>query len=153
MEKSQGRVRNYVVSQKYSFCSILAKTLCQLQIPYVQIENEFHFDDKIYRFYSLDECLELVGQVKFVGFDSEKVITLEPQNLLFTRDKCDLEQIFISTDDSEFLDDSSYFEEEKKQDNCYTKKKRIHDNAMVNRRLRQNADLKKDFINRRRNNL
>ena len=153
MEKSQGRVRNYVVFQKYSFCSMLAKTLCKMQIPYVQVDNEFHFDDKILRFYSVDESLELTGQVKFVCYGDNKIISLDPQSLLFTRNKNDLDQVFISPDEIVTIVDDYKDEEEVNKDICYTKQKRKQDNNMVNQKLRQNADMSKRFINRKRNDL
>ena len=41
--KSKGRVRNYVVSNKELFCDVMAKSLCDMQVQYVQVDNEFHF--------------------------------------------------------------------------------------------------------------
>ena len=57
--ENKRRVRNYIVDDKSYFCDLLAKTLCRNNISFVQIENEFHFYDKILRFYNLEEVAEL----------------------------------------------------------------------------------------------
>lgn len=59
MEKNTGRVRKIAVSDKKVFCNDLAKNLCELQIPYVQVGNEFHFCDVIYKFFDFVDLLNL----------------------------------------------------------------------------------------------
>ena len=83
MEIKQGIVRNYVVTDREKFCDAMARTLCKMQISYVQIDNEFHFNDKIYRFYNFGEVIELTEQVSFVCLDREKVLTLSPSRCYF----------------------------------------------------------------------
>ena len=87
MEIKQGIVRNYVVTDREKFCDSMARALCQMQISYVQIDNEFHFNDKIYRFYNFGEVIEFTEQVSFVCLDREKVFSLSPLDLLFTVDE------------------------------------------------------------------
>ena len=90
MEIRQGIVRNYVVTDREKFCDSMARALCQMQISYVQIENEFHFNDKIYRFFNFGEAIQLDDMVTFVCLDREKVLSLSPCDLLFTKDTSDL---------------------------------------------------------------
>lgn len=52
MEKTT-RVRNIMVFDSEQFQEDLVKELIVNNISYVQIENEFHFLDKIYRIYDL----------------------------------------------------------------------------------------------------
>ena len=53
MKKSKGRVRNILVSDLETFKEFLIKSLIRNGIEYVNIDNEFHFMDKIYRFYDV----------------------------------------------------------------------------------------------------
>lgn len=69
MDKNTGRVRNIAVSNKKVFCADLAKNLCELQIPYVQVENEFHFCDSIYRFFDFKDLLNLYDDLGIVFTD------------------------------------------------------------------------------------
>ena len=48
MEKSKGRVRNILVSDLDTFKEFLIKSLIRNGIKYVNIDNEFHFMDRIY---------------------------------------------------------------------------------------------------------
>ena len=52
------RVTNIITSDKNKYQEVLAKALCLYQVPYVQVENEFHFSDKIYRIYNYYERIE-----------------------------------------------------------------------------------------------
>ena len=153
MEKSKGRVRNFVVSNKEVFCDLLARTLCKMQVDYLQIENEFHFSDKILRFYSFEECLELNGQVCFVSLDKDKIVSLDPQNLLFARDKDALERVFLTPDEEiiSSLEPQVEFPREQKRGFSYTKQKRRKDNKLVNQRLKQNINKGQRFVSKRKN--
>lgn len=59
----QSRVRNILVEQVDSFTDALAWWLAREQISYVQIGNEFHFLDRIYRFYEFDQYKEFLRRV------------------------------------------------------------------------------------------
>lgn len=50
-----GRVRNIVIHHREEFEEQLILELIKNKISYVQIEHEFHFLDKIYRFYDVEE--------------------------------------------------------------------------------------------------
>lgn len=147
MEKSKGRVRNYVVSNKEMFCDYLASSLCKMQVQYVQIENEFHFNDKIYRFYSFDECLELQGQVVFVSMDKDKLISLSPQDLLFARDKDDLGRLLSPEQDLIKEVPEVRFEDKRKVP--FNSRKTIReDNKKVNQKIKSSYR-QQGFRNRR----
>lgn len=45
------QVKNILVTNKDIFIEFLIKELINNRISYVQIDNEFHFEDKIYRFF------------------------------------------------------------------------------------------------------
>lgn len=45
------QVKNILVTNKEVFIELLIKELINNCISYVQIDNEFHFEDKIYRFF------------------------------------------------------------------------------------------------------
>lgn len=49
------RVRNIVIHHREEFEEQLILELIKNKISYVQIEHEFHFLDKIYRFYDVEE--------------------------------------------------------------------------------------------------
>ena len=56
------RVRNIIVSDVEIFEEELIKELIKNEISYVQIENEFHFLDHIYRFYDLEVVAKVFSQ-------------------------------------------------------------------------------------------
>lgn len=149
MEIKQGVVRNYVVTDREKFCDAMARTLCKMQISYVQIDNEFHFNDKIYRFYSFGEVIELTEQVSFVCLDREKVLTLSPSDLLFTREKDDLARMLDPLQaDVISTPEEVTFEDKRQKTQVNVKQLRKHDNKMVNQRLR-NSYRQQGFRNRR----
>lgn len=49
------KVKNILVTNKEVFIELLIKELINNSISYVQIDNEFHFEDKIYRFYDAND--------------------------------------------------------------------------------------------------
>lgn len=149
MEIKQGIVRNYVVTDREKFCDAMARTLCKMQISYVQIDNEFHFNDKIYRFYNFGEVIELTEQVSFVCLDREKVLTLSPSDLLFTREKDDLARMLDPLQaDVISTPEEVTFEDKRQKNKVNVKQLRKHDNKMVNQRLR-NSYRQQGFRNRR----
>jgi len=48
-------VKNIIVSDRVFFTENLVRDLIQHQISYVQIENEFHFLNYIFRFYDMNK--------------------------------------------------------------------------------------------------
>lgn len=149
MEIKQGIVRNYVVTDREKFCDSMARALCQMQISYVQIDNEFHFNDKIYRFYNFGEVIELSEQVSFVCLDREKVLSLSPCDLLFTREKDDLARMLDPLQaDVISTPEEVTFEDKRQKNKVSVKQLRKHDNKMVNQRLR-NSYRQQGFRNRR----
>lgn len=148
MEKSKGRVRNFVVSNKEMFCDYLARSLCKMQVQYVQIDNEFHFNDKIYRFYNFEECLELDGKVVFVSLDKERLVSLNPQDLLFTRTSEDLVRYLEPQD--ELIGDVAgvKYKDERPVEKRASKQLIRRDNKMVNQRIK-NSYKQQGFRNRR----
>lgn len=147
MEKSKGRVRNYVVSNKELFCDYLASSLCKMQVEYVQIDNEFHFNDRIYRFYSFDECLQLQENVVFVGIDKDKLISLSPQDLLFNREVDSLERL-LHPEDSMIMDVPEIRFDDKKKNNFHSRKSIRENNKKVNQKIK-NSYRQQGFRNRR----
>lgn len=148
MEIKQGIVRNYVVTDREKFCDAMARALCQMQISYVQIDNEFHFNDKIYRFYNFGEVIELTEQVSFVCLDREKVFSLSPLDLLFTVDEKKLSKTLDSMQDDIITLKDIRDEDEKPKQKVNVKQLRKYDNKMVNQRLR-NSYRQQGFRNRR----
>ena len=148
MEKSKGRVRNYVVSNKDMFCDYLARALCKMQIGYVQVDNEFHFNDRIYRFYNFDECLELNGQVVFVSLDKDKLVSLSPQDLLFTRSADDLSRFLDPMQDVVARAEDVTFEDKKPKQKVNTRQAMLRDNKMTKQRIK-NSYKPQGFRNRR----
>ena len=147
MEKSKGRVRNYVVSNKELFCDFLASSLCKMQVEYVQIDNEFHFNDRIYRFYSFDECLQLQGNVVFVGIDKDKLISLSPKDLLFNREVDSLERL-LHPEESMIMDVPEIRFDDKKKNNFPSRKSIRENNKKVNQKIK-NSYRQQGFRNRR----
>ena len=66
--KEKTRVRNVLVFDLEQFQEDLVKELIVNNISYVQVENEFHFLDKIYRFYDLNYVEDLGTLI--MDFDS-----------------------------------------------------------------------------------
>lgn len=135
MEKSRGRVRNFVVTNREVFCDALARKLCQMQIPYVQVENEFHFNDKIYRFFNLSESLELECVASFVNLDKDRIVTLQPQSLLFAKDKEDLGRILSAEQDVVVTSTDITFED-KRKNKFQARQMFKQDNKMIKQKLR-----------------
>ena len=69
MEKI-GTVKNYLVSNYNEFEEMLVRTLIANGISYVKIDNEFHFLDKIYRFYDFElHYKEIVTFIQTKNFE------------------------------------------------------------------------------------
>ena len=138
MEIIQGVVRNYVVTNKEKFCDALASTLCKQNISYVQIGNEFHFDDKIYRFYNFGDSIELSEMVTFVCLDREKVLTISPRDLLFAKESEPLGRVFDPLAEEDFYKEDDSYEEKKPNGKVFTKKDLRRDSKIVNQKIKNN---------------
>lgn len=149
MEIRQGIVRNYVVTDREKFCDAMARALCQMQISYVQIENEFHFNDKIYRFYNFGEEIELSEQVSFVCLDREKVLSLSPCDLLFAKDTMDLNRLLDPMEDMIVPSEDISYEEEKPKQKVNVRRVMRHDSKMINQRIKNSH--RQPCIRNRRN--
>lgn len=135
MQKSKGRVRNFVVNDVGLFTDLFARILCRSDVSYVQVNNEFHCFDKIYRFYSLNEYKELCGIINFVGMDGDLVRVIEPFNVVAVRDAEELNRELASFDESDAV--SSYQIGDDVKGVTYTKQKRQHDNRCCKDKLRR----------------
>ena len=69
-------VKNIAVSDRKFFTEWLVRDLIQHQISYVQIENEFHFLEYIFRFYDMNEDKEQIIKLSGIGnvFDENTVV-------------------------------------------------------------------------------
>lgn len=99
------RVRNILVTEKDDFLELLIRELIRDGISYVQIENEFHFLDHIYRFFSADEIL----QVKESDNDKLKYIVFSPIDLVFCKKEEDLVQMFSRADEASICESNTDF--------------------------------------------
>ena len=82
MEDIQSRVRNLFVNNLEEFKEQLIKDLIKLGISYVQIDNEFHFSDKIYRFYYKMEVKKILCTIENVEFTDKKVVKIASHKIM-----------------------------------------------------------------------
>lgn len=82
MEDIQSRVRNLFVNNLEEFKEQLIKDLIKLGISYVQIDNEFHFSDKIYRFYDKMEVKKILCTIENVEFTDKKVVKIASHKIM-----------------------------------------------------------------------
>lgn len=151
MENSKGRVRNFVVSNKEVFCDVLARTLCEKQISYVQIDNEFHFMDKVCRFYSFEESLGVNKILEFVSAGKDKIILLNPENLMLARDEDEFGRLFSTPQEKIVCTDRCNLDKvETNKGFTYTKQRRRVDNKINNQKIKQSAMMGKKIINRKK---
>lgn len=99
------RVRNILVTEKDDFLELLIRELIRDGISYVQIENEFHFLDHIYRFFSADE----VRRVKISDNDKPNYIVFSPIDLVFCKKEEDLVQMFSRADETNICEFNTDF--------------------------------------------
>ena len=148
MEKNKNRVFNYVVANKGMFCEYLARQLCKMEVNYVQIENEFHFCGRVYRFYNYDDSLDLCGHLEFVNDENGVAIPLNAYDLVFQKTEDGLSQ-FLKTEQSNCDNDTAdlgYGERPKHK--MYTKQMMRQANHRANQRLK-NSHIQQGFRIRR----
>lgn len=74
VKDGRSRVRNLFVNNLEEFKEQLIKDLIKLGISYVQIDNEFHFSDRIYRFYDKEEVKKILCTIENVEFTDKAVV-------------------------------------------------------------------------------
>jgi hypothetical protein len=91
MDKSKGRVRNILVSNLDSFKELLIRGLIRNNINYLQIDNEFHCFDKIFRFYDVEDACRLIDEgILIFGREDDKIKLLSDINLIFAKEEQDV---------------------------------------------------------------
>ena len=145
---SMGRGRNILVYDIKSFKESLIKTLIRLDVNYVNLQNikeseddvfveeEFHFLDRIYRFYDIKDLKHMkISSVIMAGSFDDNIRTLSRDSFMFMREKADLIQSL-----SFFEPEDVLYEEKPKNNSIPKMNKRLlkQNNVMLNRRLRSN---------------
>ena len=145
---STGRVRNILVHDIKSFKESLIRTLIRLDVNYVSIQNikhhednvfveeEFHFLDRIYRFYDIKDLKHMnISNIILAGSFDDNIRTLSKDSFNFMREETDLSQSLM------FFEPEDISYEEKPKNNSIPKmNKRMlkQNNVMLNRKLRSN---------------
>ena len=145
---SMGRVRNILVHDIKSFKESLIRTLIRLDVNYVNLQNikeseddvfveeEFHFLDRIYRFYDIKDLKHMkISNVIMAGSFDDNIRTLSRDSFMFMREEADLIQSL-----SFFEPEDVLYEEKPKNNSIPKMNKRLlkQNNVMLNRRLRSN---------------
>ena len=145
---SMGRVRNILVHDIKSFKESLIRTLIRLDVNYVNLQNikeseddvfveeEFHFLDRIYRFYDIKDLKHMkISSVIMSGSFDDNIRTLSRDSFMFMREEADLIQSLSSFEPEDVL-----YEEKPKNNSIPKMNKRLlkQNNVMLNRRLRSN---------------
>lgn len=145
---SIGRVRNILVHDIKSFKESLIRTLIRLDVNYVNLQNikeneddvfveeEFHFLDRIYRFYDIKDLKHMkISSVIMAGSFDDNIRTLSKDSFMFMREETDLIQSL-----SFFEPEDVLYEEKPKNNSIPKMNKRLlkQNNVMLNRRLRSN---------------
>lgn len=94
MENNKGRVRNIVVSDLTEFRDVLCKGLSRSNINYVRVNNEFHFFDRIYRFYTIEQYKDLAITIDFAGKCGDMIRVLDSMQIGMLKDVEDFERTF-----------------------------------------------------------
>ena len=129
------RVVNVAVSNKEYFLEILVRDLISRGVSYVQIANEFHFLDHIYRFYDVKQDWNQIVQFS----ENQKLAdSLSSVFDLFPLDNQDKNMgIMVVEEKNQVMDD--YGEQSSNNFFKTNMKKMIkQQNRMINQRLRQN---------------
>ena len=145
---STGRVRNIVVHDINSFKESLIKTLIRLDVNYVNLSNikefeddvyleeEFHFLDRIYRFYDIRDLKHMkISSVIIAGSFDDNIRTLSKDSFMFMREEADLIHSLGAFEPEDVL-----YEDKPKNNSIPKMNKRLlkQNNVMLNRRLRSN---------------
>lgn len=145
---STGRVRNILVHDIKSFKESLIRTLIKLDVNYVNVSNikeveddvyleeEFHFLDRIYRFYDIRDLKHMkISSVIIAGSFDDNIRTLSKDSFMFMREEADLIHSLGSFEPEDVL-----YEDKPKNNSIPKMNKRLlkQNNVMLNRRLRSN---------------
>ena len=145
---STGRVRTIVVHDIKSFKESLIRTLIRLDVNYVNLSNikegedgvyleeEFHFLDRIYRFYDIRDLKHMkISSVIIAGEFDDNIRTLNKDSFMFMREETDLVQSLSS-----FEPDDVNISEKPKNNSIPKMNKRLikQNNVILNRKLRSN---------------
>ena len=145
---STGRVRNILVHDIKSFKESLIRTLIRLDVNYVNIqkikeseddvfvEEEFHFLDRIYRFYDIKDLKHMkISSVIIAGSFDDNIRTLSKDSFMFMREEADLIHSLGAFEPEDVL-----YEDKPKNNSIPKMNKRLlkQNNVMLNRRLRSN---------------
>ena len=129
------RVVNVAVSNKEYFLEILVRDLISRGVSYVQIENEFHFLDYIYRFYDVKQDWNQIVQFS----ENQKLAdSLSSVFDLFPLDNQDKNMGIMVVEDKNQVEDSYNEQSFNKIFKTNMKRKIRHQNRVINQRLRQN---------------
>lgn len=108
------RVKNIIVSQIDEFKEVLATNLTKNNIQYLQIDNEFHYLNKIFRFYDID----IKEDIDFITMellddktDNDIINILTPYHLYFAPHDKKTGFINLFNNYNIFTDINSYIEE------------------------------------------
>ena len=92
MYNEAGRVRNILVTNYNEFEEHLVRLLIKFGISYVKLGNEFHFLDRIYRFFDIKRDRDVIlTRDEFIEKDC---IISSSMDLIFLRDKESFENHF-----------------------------------------------------------
>lgn len=92
-------VFNIAVSRRDKFVEYLARNLILEGISYVQIDNEFHFFDNIYRFYDASIDKDFIDSLLSQSQDGFiRILTVN--DLLMTKGEVDLKKMLTPIDTS-----------------------------------------------------
>ena len=145
---SMGRVRNILVHDIKSFKESLIRTLIKLDVNYVNVSNikeveddvyleeEFHFLDRIYRFYDIKDLKHMkISSVIIAGSFDDNIRTLSKDSFMFMREEADLIHSLGAFEPEDVL-----YEDKPKNNSIPKMNKRLlkQNNVMLNRRLRSN---------------
>ena len=145
---STGRVRNILVHDIKSFKESLIRTLIRLDVNYVNVSNikeveddvyleeEFHFLDRIYRFYDIRDLKYMkISSVIIAGSFDDNIRTLSKDSFMFMREEADLIHSLGAFEPEDVL-----YEDKPKNNSIPKMNKRLlkQNNVMLNRRLRSN---------------
>lgn len=137
--ENKGRVRNILVSDYESFKEALIRSLIRNNINYLQIDNEFHFLDRIYRFYDIGQAMELIDKgILIFGSEDEKIRVLSDINIIMARSSDDVKSILADFEPVKEVDSSHYEFKKSKGIPQYNKQKVKRDNHMLNQKLKNN---------------
>ena len=147
MEK-KGRVRNIIVTGYDDFVEYLIKDLTKIGINYVQIGNEFHFLDRIYRFYDTKLHRDIIlSQDKFI---EENCIVCNPLDMALLKERDAFESFFKKFEDGFFVEvvNDCPFENDQVYEPL-NKRNIKKNNYSINKILKKKINLNKPVNNRR----